>query len=242
VLEEAKLAGRVAEIGVCNYSFERLQQLLAQCELQPDVVQNELHPCIDTSVPELCQKNGIRFEAHSILAANERLAPVVHQVQQRLKCTEAATAAQVAIAYCLARGADICFSTANLQHLRQDLAPSLATLLSPDETEALSRLSLEHPIRLYRTQGSPASDEDLLCARLKKDIDDFKAGRPFSRVCLEVPKTHRGTAGETAKQLAQKLLPEESDVSRFQKFDHLLHRMRKVLQEVVVSLDSGTVI
>jgi len=232
VLEEAKLAGRVSEIGVCNYSFEKLQQLLAQCEIQPDVVQNELHPCIDTSVPELCQKRGIRFEAHSVMAANKHLALFGQSIQQRLGPMESITPAQVAIAYCMARGADVCFSTGNLQHLRQDLLPSLATLFLPNEIQSLSRLALTHPIRLYRTQGSPASDEELLFARLKKDVDDFKAGRAFSRLCLEVPKTHRGTAGEIAKHMAHKLLPEEPEVSRFQKFDGLLHRMRKGIESL----------
>mmetsp|Transcript_67478 Transcript_67478/g.197364 ORF Transcript_67478/g.197364 Transcript_67478/m.197364 type:complete len:739 (+) Transcript_67478:87-2303(+) len=223
VLEEAKIAGRLAEIGVCNYSAEKLQELLRCCRVKPDVVQNELHPCIDTPVPELCRKHGIRFEAHSVMAANAQVAPVL---EARLQVT----AAQAAIAYCLARGADVCFSTANLQHLRQDLAPELANLLRPQDVEELARLAFKHPIRLYRAQGSSAADEALLYDRLVKDIAAFRANLPFSDTCIHVPKTHRGTQGELAKSLSRRFFPEAAGTAAHQKFDGLLHKMRKAIE------------
>ncbi|CAK0828760.1 unnamed protein product, partial [Prorocentrum cordatum] len=220
VLEAARAAGRVAEIGVCNYSAEKLQELLAHCDLKPDVVQNELHPCIHTPVPDICRQHGIRFEAHSVMSANGHLAEFAARRQP-------ATAAQVAIAFCLARGADVCFSTANLQHLRENLEPQLPSLLSSAEVEELSTLALRHPIRRYRSQGSVALDADELYGQLAKDIADFESGLPFSDLCVRVPKTHRGTGGELAKALAQRFFPESEGCSAHQRFDGLLHRLRR---------------
>jgi diketogulonate reductase-like aldo/keto reductase len=223
VLEAAKAAGRVAEIGVSNYSAEKLQELLAHCDVKPDVVQNELHPCIHTPVPEMCRQHGVRFEAHSVMSANEHLTEFVAKRQQ-------VTAAQAAIAFCLARGADVCFSTANLQHLRLDLSPELPSLLSPADVEELSTLAFQHPIRRYRSQGSVTCDADALHGQLARDVAAFESGGPFSDLCVRVPKTHRGTCGELARILSHRFFPEAEGCSAHQKFDGLLHKMRKAIE------------
>jgi len=224
VLEQAKKNGLVQEIGVCNYSADLLEQLLATCEVPPDVVQNEFHPCLSTPVMRLCHRRGIRFEAHSVMAANTHLLPKARLL--------GVSPAEVAIAYCLAQGADVCFSTANLTHLRQDVAPALQTLLTQDDVAELAQLAFAHPIRIYRAQGSLAMElaVDELHEQLLKDVDAFQHGEPFSDLCISIPKTHRGSQAETAKLLAKRFFPEVADASGWQKFDGLLHRMRKVIE------------
>eukprot|EP00928_Gymnodinium_smaydae_P048851 TRINITY_DN32719_c0_g1_i1.p1 TRINITY_DN32719_c0_g1~~TRINITY_DN32719_c0_g1_i1.p1 ORF type:complete len:739 (-),score=123.61 TRINITY_DN32719_c0_g1_i1:370-2586(-) len=220
-LEAAKKNGEVQEIGVSNYSVEALENLLSNCEMAPDVVQNELHPCICTPVVELCRKHGIRFEAHSIMAANEHLKPFA----QRLKISPAETA----IAFCLSKGADVCFSTSNLQHLRANLRPELASILEVDSLTELQTLAYQHPIRLYRAQGSFANDVEILHGQLSRDIESYQHGRPFSDLCISIPKTHQGSRGDLPKRLAELVFPD--DPSKWQKFDNLMRKMRKVLED-----------
>mmetsp|Transcript_38596 Transcript_38596/g.111335 ORF Transcript_38596/g.111335 Transcript_38596/m.111335 type:complete len:754 (-) Transcript_38596:47-2308(-) len=224
VLERAKAEGRVKEIGVCNYSADLLEQLLGQCDTPPDVVQNELHPCLATPVVSFCRRQGIRFEAHSVMAANAHLEPF----SQRW----GVPAAQLAIAYCLAQGADICFSTGNLAHLRQDLAPEIESLLSANDVAELARLAYGHPIRLYRAQGDVASqlEADAVYAQLRADFAAYERGEAFSDLCLSIPKSHRGTQGSAAKVLAKRFFPDAEEPSSWQKFDYVLHKMRKVLE------------
>eukprot|EP00930_Biecheleria_cincta_P099078 TRINITY_DN90731_c0_g1_i1.p1 TRINITY_DN90731_c0_g1~~TRINITY_DN90731_c0_g1_i1.p1 ORF type:complete len:775 (-),score=140.58 TRINITY_DN90731_c0_g1_i1:430-2682(-) len=222
VLERAKKQGLVKSIGVSNYSSDRLQELLSVCEVPPDVVQNELHPCIATPMVKVCHAKGIRFEAHSVMTANEHLTPWAERLQ--------VSPAEVAIAYCLGQGVDVCFSTVNLEHLRQNTSPKLQTLLTEDDLAALSLLAFSHPIRIYRAQGSLASQADVLYGQLESDIAAFLQGRPFSDLCRSVPKTYRGSAGAISKQVAERCFPENSQPSCWQKFDSLLHRMRKALE------------
>lgn len=223
VLERAKKEGKVQEIGVSNYSVEKLEQLLAECELQPDVVQNELHPCIDTQVPDLCQKKGIRFEAHSVMAANSYLLPAAKKL--------GLSPAQLAVSYCLARGADVCFSTRNIQHLRDVLqVPDLLTSkLDQIELLELGKLAFVNPIRLYRSQGTLNSDADMLYHRLVKDVTAFNTGSAFSDTCLSVHKTFCGQHAETSKLLACKFFPNEAESVAWQKFNGLMSKMRKVV-------------
>jgi len=55
VLEEARERGLVKTIGVCNYSYRQLEELLRETRERgfapPDIVQNELHPALNTPAP-----------------------------------------------------------------------------------------------------------------------------------------------------------------------------------------------
>lgn len=176
VLEDALDRGVVQEIGVSNYSAADLQALLAVCRHAPQVVQNEFHPCITTPVPALCRQHGIRFEAHSTMSANDHVAvalatlspavltnattwhpaplPPAPQASAAVAQPRAPTPAQVAVASCVARGADaVAISTTNFDHLAEILAAATQLSLTPETFHALALLPFTHPVRGYRSQG-----------------------------------------------------------------------------------------
>mmetsp|Transcript_112652 Transcript_112652/g.258058 ORF Transcript_112652/g.258058 Transcript_112652/m.258058 type:complete len:711 (-) Transcript_112652:77-2209(-) len=218
-LEELKRRGQVAEIGVSNYSAELLEELLAECDLRPDVVQNEMHACISTPVPAICKREGIRFEAHTIMAANEHLGDTA----EKLGCS----VGQVAAAFALANGVDVCFSTINLHHLREVMRCE-PTLLSRRDMRELSMLSVLHPKRLYRPQGTAKQTIDDLVLALSADIEKFHRGEDISDLCVRIPKSWRNP--EVALQIAAAICPGPKDYSRAM-FDGLLRRMRKVVED-----------
>jgi len=64
----------VGSLGVCNFSARQLRQLLEHCDKnslpRPTVVQNECHPLLlADSVRNLCQEEGIVFQAYASLGA-----------------------------------------------------------------------------------------------------------------------------------------------------------------------------
>merc|ERR1719421_2360085 len=116
MLDEARERGLVKRIGVCNYSYEQLEALLAEARKRgcapPDVVQNELHPALNTPVIELCARHGITFEAHSTMLAAEHLVPIAAQA------TAAVSPAELSVLHCKARGAHaLCITTTKYEHL-----------------------------------------------------------------------------------------------------------------------------
>ena len=92
----AKRAGLVKEIGVSNYSVAQLEELIGKCNGKPDVVQNEFHPFLRTSVPAFCKKHGIKFEAHSVMTRIDSLQPFATEW--------GVSAGQIALAYAFQAG------------------------------------------------------------------------------------------------------------------------------------------
>jgi diketogulonate reductase-like aldo/keto reductase len=63
-LEEIYKSGRAKAIGVCNFTIEHLEKLLAHAKVVPAVNQVELHPYLAQSdLREYCKKKGIVVES-----------------------------------------------------------------------------------------------------------------------------------------------------------------------------------
>eukprot|EP00526_Cylindrotheca_closterium_P008577 CAMPEP_0113623920 /NCGR_PEP_ID=MMETSP0017_2-20120614/12323_1 /TAXON_ID=2856 /ORGANISM="Cylindrotheca closterium" /LENGTH=833 /DNA_ID=CAMNT_0000533919 /DNA_START=59 /DNA_END=2560 /DNA_ORIENTATION=+ /assembly_acc=CAM_ASM_000147 len=145
-LVRAKAKGEICEIGVSNYSSQQLKDLVSELqELDkkgqlpltfhdaiPDICQNEFHPFLQTTVPQLCKELGIQFEAHSIhtmvdeYPSYEELAQSVYgnkQVQSQASAEEKfPTAAQLAMAYALQMGGgSVVFNSSNYAHVLENL-------------------------------------------------------------------------------------------------------------------------
>ena len=71
----SKFVGQeVGSLGVCNFSYRQLVELLEFCEQEglprPTVLQNECHPLLTAQpVRDLCHQQGIVFQAYASLGA-----------------------------------------------------------------------------------------------------------------------------------------------------------------------------
>ena len=71
----SKFVGQeVGSLGVCNFSYRQLVELLEFCEREslprPTVLQNECHPLLTAQpVRDLCHQQGIVFQAYASLGA-----------------------------------------------------------------------------------------------------------------------------------------------------------------------------
>jgi len=258
VLEDARERGLVNKIGVCNYSYDQLEALLADARERgaapPDVVQNELHPSLNTPVIELCACHGITFEAHSTMQAMEYIAPLAARASSQL------SSAALSLLHCAARGAHaLCITTTKYEHLQENLtaaatphpADRLRSLLPDDALDELEALPLTHPVCKYGRQTSKREAGGLAGgdgvphplrlamaqATLERDIATFEAGGVPSDLCLTLPKVARAhTAAmarkaeyELAVSLARALFGEGHPGAG--KFDGLMTKMRHRVAE-----------
>eukprot|EP00397_Hematodinium_sp_SG-2012_P004855 GEMP01004870.1.p1 GENE.GEMP01004870.1~~GEMP01004870.1.p1 ORF type:complete len:793 (-),score=196.00 GEMP01004870.1:1637-4015(-) len=231
-LESLKEEGHVAEIGVSNYSHDKLAELLAECVIIPDVVQNEYHPFIRTDVPKLCAQHNIRFEAHSVLTGKEFL----KKSAAEKKCT----VEELAIAFCTSQGLDVVFFTDDIVHLRRTLDVPTKVILTPAEVSDISLLSFVHPIRLGVPQGSVEENVDMLYRQLAKDVDAFRGGECFSNLCMSITKTHRDNKGNgsVSRQLATVLFPDNTTCAAYSHFDALMKQMRIATMNIKAEEDA----
>ena len=71
----SKFVGQeVGSLGVCNFSYRQLVELLEFCEQEglprPTVLQNECHPLLTAQpVRDLCHQQGIVFQSYASLGA-----------------------------------------------------------------------------------------------------------------------------------------------------------------------------
>jgi diketogulonate reductase-like aldo/keto reductase len=246
-LLEAKRAGLVKEVGVSNYTVAQLQELLDNCNGKPDVVQNEFHPFLRSSVPEFCKKHGIKFEAHSVMTGKENYLPFAAEW--------GISPGQIAMAYAFqVGGGGACFSSSNYKHLAEDLD---VQILSPAQISALSQLveTVQHvrykgadgltwTAGLHTVELDAMTDADLdaLCSQiLPRLLQDVRAlhegGRPsaLARTIPERPVANRlmtrlaGLVFNNARPPADAAAadPRVDDLSRVHRLSHLLKRIRK---------------
>lgn len=64
MLEKAVKEGKIRAIGISNFSIEQIEDLLSWCEIQPVILQTELHPYNqEPELKEFLNKNGIAIQA-----------------------------------------------------------------------------------------------------------------------------------------------------------------------------------
>jgi len=116
-LEQVKTEGLVKEIGVSNYGIRDLRNLLSEAKIRPSVNQIEFHPFMPglAELVKFCHDQGIRVQAHTVLAKGEFLDDVkIMQVSQEVQRSPA----QVMMRWALQSGADeLILCTKKYDHL-----------------------------------------------------------------------------------------------------------------------------
>lgn len=148
-MEELVRARLVRRIGVCNYGCSLLRDLLAYAEIQPAVLQVELHPyLVQPKLIRFCQEAGIAVTGFSPLGAQSYFAlnmaeqsesvlanPVILNIASR----HYRSPAQVALRWGLQRGTAVIPKTSSPERLRENLA-LFDFALTAEEMDAISGL------------------------------------------------------------------------------------------------------
>ncbi|MCA9643461.1 MAG: aldo/keto reductase [Polyangiaceae bacterium] len=248
-LSAAKERGFVHQIGVSNYTTERLTQLLLACDTTPDlrhrptVNQVELHPFVGPVQPllGLCRTEGIRVQAHTVLARGKLFdfAPL-----QALAARLGATPAAVMLRWAHQLGAELVIHSSQPAHLAEAIdVVSGSFVLSPRDMAEINGYYGAKTVRFYPQHATPTLDSELseiidtdeyvsaVAARLRADRTANAMGEPVSNAALSLPA---GTNRELlthplANRIALELFPtdQSSGAERsYQRFRDLVRQLR----------------
>ncbi len=130
-MQELVRAGLVREIGVCNFGVSLLRDLQSYAEIQPSVLQVELHPYLtQEKLLRFCRESDIAVTAFSPLGAQsyfqlnmaEAGEAVLEQPQIReIAARHQRTPAQVVLRWGIQRGTAIVPKTSNPARLQENL-------------------------------------------------------------------------------------------------------------------------
>jgi len=139
-LEDCRRQGLVRDIGVSNFGERHLEKLAETSTIPPAVNQLEIHPFLQRKeLVKYCKDHNIIVQAYSPLAKAQKLSdPTVNQIAYRV----GATAAQVLIAWSLAKGLVPLPKSANPERQHQNLQAA-QVVLSEDEMKQLDELDEE---------------------------------------------------------------------------------------------------
>ncbi|NGZ89589.1 aldo/keto reductase [Psychroflexus maritimus] len=146
---EAKNQGLVKHIGVSNFSKQKLEDLIDQTEVFPEVNQVELHPYLhQDELVQFCQSHKIHLTAYSPLGSGDRSPqmkaenePSLLENTTVLKIAEEnlCSPAQVLIKWSVERGCSVIPKSTNSERIKQNLE-SIKVELSAEAMQDLKSL------------------------------------------------------------------------------------------------------
>jgi D-xylose reductase len=131
-MEDLVREGLVRDIGVCNFGCSLLRDLINQADINPAVLQVELHPYLtQQKLLRFCQQSEIAVTAFSPLGAQSyfslNMAEASEAVMEQTVIKEIAsshhrTTAQVLLRWGVQRGTAIVPKTTNTERLKENIA------------------------------------------------------------------------------------------------------------------------
>lgn len=156
-------------IGVSNFSTAKLQSLLENARLQPEMNQIELHPYLQQpSMLNFCQENNIYLTAYSPLGSSDRPdglkaedEPVLleNSIIASIAENHGATPAQVLISWAIHRGTAVIPKSVNPERIKQNLMAVDVSLTQGDMGE-IAALDLNRRYvsgKFWEVEGGPYS-------------------------------------------------------------------------------------
>jgi diketogulonate reductase-like aldo/keto reductase len=143
-MEQLHQKGLTKSLGVSNFNFQLLNDLLSYANVPPSTNQIELHPyLVQHDFVEWLKENKIVPVAYSPLARGEmdgsQGMPLHDPVIQKIADQHKRSTAQVILAWHLARGHAIIPKSSNFDRAKQN-AEAMSLKLTPKEVEAISKL------------------------------------------------------------------------------------------------------
>lgn len=172
-MENAVELGLTKHIGVSNFGPKRLQQLMDNSKIKPEMNQIEAHPYYQqANMFSLCKDNGIHVTAYAPLGSGDRAAkfkandePVllIDPVITSLAASKNATPGQILISWALHRGTSVIPKSVNPKRIAENFDAQKVELSVDDmkKIEALDKnyrfLTGEH----WVYEGSPYTLESI---------------------------------------------------------------------------------
>lgn len=132
-LETLYNQGKVKAIGVCNFKIHHLEHLFETATIKPMLNQVEFHVELQNiRLQEFCESHGIYMEAYAPLLSKNVADIVNNETLINIGKKHQASAAQVALAWLLERGAIVLPKSVNKGRLEENLAAEQITLDAED--------------------------------------------------------------------------------------------------------------
>ncbi|NEZ66669.1 aldo/keto reductase [Leptolyngbyaceae cyanobacterium CCMR0082] len=159
--------GLCRHIGVSNFSMAKLQDLLENARLKPEMNQIELHPYLQqTSMLDFCKENNIYLTAYSPLGSADRPdslkaddEPVLleNPTIATIAKHHGATPAQVLLSWAMQRGTAVIPKSVNPDRIKQNLAAADLSLTAAD-MQTIAELDLNRRYvdgTFWQVEGGP---------------------------------------------------------------------------------------
>lgn len=132
MMENAREQGLVRHIGVSNFNIARLQQLIEEAKIAPEMLQVELHPYLpQEQLLQFCKNHHIHVTAYSPLGSGDRPDEmkaneepvlleneVVNAIAKKHNCGKG----QVLLSWGLRRGTAVLAKSTSEKHIKENLA------------------------------------------------------------------------------------------------------------------------
>ena len=164
LLEKAYREGKIKAIGISNFHDEKLEKLLAECEIKPHVIQMESHPYYtDKKTMDRLSEYGTRLMAWYPLGHGDR-ALLEEPVFTRLAEKYGKSNAQIILRWHVQRGTAVIPGSTNPDHIR-DNADIFDFELTDEEMAEIQKLNKN--VRYY--EATPEKEESY--ASMVIDLD-----------------------------------------------------------------------
>merc|ERR1712071_426579 len=157
----------VRDIGICNFSIKKLNELLSFAQTMPSVCQIEMHPgWRNDKMLQVCKKNNIHVTAYSPLGSSKEKNMINHQKVDRIAKKLNKSSSQVLVKWANQRGTSAIPKSSNPDRIKRNIKvfgwqipePDFKTLCSiPDQR----RVVLGEDLFVNKEVGPFMSEADL---------------------------------------------------------------------------------
>ena len=172
-MEEAVEKGIVKHIGVSNFNTKKIDHLVKESKIKPEMNQVEMHPYLpQNGLSKFCRSNGIHMTAYSPLGSGDRSSSMknedepdlfedstIIQIAKKHSCTPA----QVLISWHVHRGMAVIPKSVNPERIKQNLEAG-EIRLDNEDMEAIASIDKSYRFIdgvFWTIEGSPYELSDL---------------------------------------------------------------------------------
>jgi diketogulonate reductase-like aldo/keto reductase len=131
--------GKIKYIGVSNYNYQQIENLLKISNIKPYLNQIELSPFfVRKEIVELCQNNNIKVMAHTLFSQN-KIKYSENSVLTEISNKYNVSPHQIIIQWCLQQNISIVIGSKNIDHLVSNL--NIKFKLEKDDLDKINLLN-----------------------------------------------------------------------------------------------------